>query len=211
MRPAHWSVLLCWWVVPVGVWAQPAETTAPDPYQVIAQQRQDLHRQQLQIEAECYQRFSVSGCLERSRLSYRAQLNDLKRQENLLKAEQRRARGARELQRLDANLSNARLDQERLDRQQKAEDNQTRETALVRERQAEQDAREQARLQQQTQAEERLEQHEKVLNALRAKREDEARQRAIYQEKLDAAAKRQQEQDAREAERKGPPAPLLPR
>jgi hypothetical protein len=207
----RWSLSWCLLLASGLSLAESGAVAEPNAFQAIAQQRVALRLQQLQVEAQCYQRFSVSDCLEASRLRYRAQLNDLKRQENLLKAEQRHARGARELERLDANLSNAKLDQDQLARQEKADAHLLQQTESEQARQADEAAREQARLARQAQAQERQKQHEQVLDALRAKRIDEVRQRALYEEKLEAAAKRKQEQNAKDAQQQGTSAPLLPR
>lgn len=210
-RTTAWPLWLCLTVSPGYLLAQSSKLVDPSPFDVIAKQRELLRLEQIQVEAQCYQRFSVSDCLEASRLSYRAQLNDLRRQENLLKAEQRHAQGARELERLDANLSNTRLDQEHLARQKNADALLDHQTESVQIHQTDEAAREQARLERQAQAEQRHKQHEQVLSALRAKRADEARQRALYEEKLESAAKRRQDQNAKDAEKQGATSPLLPR
>ena len=205
-----WPLLLCLSVAPGWLWAQ-ATSVSTSPFEAIAATRESLRLQQIQLEAECYQRFAVNDCLEARRLNYRAQLNDLKRQENSLRAAQRRARGALELDRLDAHLSSDVLDQEQAHRQQKADANGAHLSELEQLHGADEIAREQARLQRQAQAQARQKQHEQVLSDLRARQADEAKQRAAYQEKREAAAKRQVEHAAKDGDKKGAAAPLLPK
>ena len=210
LRRFSWPLLLCLSVAPSWLWAQ-APSISTSPFEVIAATRESLRLQQIQLEAECYQRFAVNDCLEARRLNYRAQLNDLKRQENSLKAEQRRTLGALELERLDAHFSSDLLDHEQAHRQQKADANGAHLLELEQSHGADEIAREQARLQRQAQAEARQKQHEQVLSDLRARQADEAKQRAAYQEKREAAAKRQAEQVAKDGDKKGAVAPLLPK
>lgn len=210
LRRFSWPLLLCLSVAPSWLWAE-APSVSTSPFEVIAATRESLRLQQIQLEAECYQRFAVNDCLEARRLNYRAQLNDLKRQENSLKAEQRRTRGALELERLDAHFSSDLLDHEQAHRQQKADANEAHLLELDQSHGADEIAREQARLQRQAQAEARQKQHEQVLSDLRARQADEAKQRAAYQEKREAASKRQAEQVAKDGDKKGAVAPLLPK
>jgi len=71
----------------------------------IAQERQHQQRVFAQTEKACYRRFAVSDCLREARQSRRSALDELHRQEIVLNDEERQAKGAEALRRIDNNMS----------------------------------------------------------------------------------------------------------
>lgn len=99
--------LLCFLGLQVGVcsvaltgWAQAQDGAGLSGLDVasererIAQARGVLERAEASAQTQCYRRFAVNDCLADVRRSYRAQRDELRRQENVLSEQQRRANAA---------------------------------------------------------------------------------------------------------------------
>lgn len=73
----------------------------------IAQARNLLDRAQAAAQAQCYRRFAVNDCLADVRRSYRAQRDELHRQDNALSEQERRARAAQAHSRISEKIEAA--------------------------------------------------------------------------------------------------------
>ena len=76
----------------------------------IAQERRQELARQHDVEAGCYKKFAVQGCLNASRAQHRQVMDDLRRQEVLLNDQERRLRGAEQLRKIEEKTSTARED-----------------------------------------------------------------------------------------------------
>lgn len=91
--------------------AQTVAADPPPPTEVerarIATERQGVQARLTRDEEVCSKKFAAQDCLNEARARHRADIADLRRQENSLKDAQRKQQGAQRLQRLDEKSAKA--------------------------------------------------------------------------------------------------------
>lgn len=204
MKRLPWAVLTAV-VLCSAAWSQESSVSVMDTYDQELQRIGSLRQQRtVELDAEdaaCLNRFAVTDCQNKVAVRRRQMLADLKRQESVVKDAQRQQKAAEQLQRsADKAAENARkaaelADGERVDTQA--------------ERQKAQDEKVLSHRQQAKKIEPRAS-APKIASDLDA--EAQARNRAAYQEKQQAAEKRRKDREQRLIDHGtgGPPLPVAP-
>ncbi|WP_077002688.1 hypothetical protein [Variovorax sp. KK3] len=88
-----------------SVWAQTTATTGSMDFEAerarLSQERKAVDARHATEQAACYKKFAVQGCLDDSRQRYRADTENIKRQEASINDIERKRRGAAALDRLE--------------------------------------------------------------------------------------------------------------
>ena len=182
----------------------------------LEQERQRISVERVQQEAllmrqdrACYDRFAVNRCLSKVNVERRAIMADLRRQEVLLNEEERRARGADQLQKID-DKSSLQMQQEEANR--RAQDLQDYDARLLREQSKKadrqlrrgQDAANTASYQ------ERLKLEAEQAQSRKAGQSQAAEEAQKYQQRVQEAQERKAARELQKQQATKPPAPGLP-
>ena len=182
----------------------------------LEQERQRISIERVQQEAlllrqdrACYERFAVNRCLGKVNVERRAIMADLRRQEVLLNVEERRARGADQLQKLD-DKSSLQIQQE--DANRRAQAWQDYEARLVREqsKKADRQLRQGQDAANTATYQDRLKLEAEQAQSRKAGQSQAAEEAQKYQNRVQEAQERKAARELQKQQATKPPAPSLP-
>lgn len=182
----------------------------------LEQERQRISAERVQQEAvllrqdrACYERFAVNRCLAKVNAVRRVIMADLRRQEVLLNEEERRARGADQLQKID-DKSSLQLQQE--DANRRAQALQDYEARLLREqsKKADRQLRQSEDAANSAAYQERLQREAEQAESRKAGQARAAEEAQKYQQRLQEAQERKAARDLQKQQATKPPAAGLP-
>ena len=182
----------------------------------LEQERQRISVERVQQEAllmrqdrACYDRFAVNRCLSKVNVERRAIMADLRRQEVLLNEEERRARGADQLQKID-DKSSLQMQQEEANR--RAQALQDYDARLLREqsKKADRQLRQGQDAGNTATYQERLKLEAEQAQSRKAGQSQAAEEAQKYQQRVQEAQERKAARELQKQQATKPPAPGLP-
>ena len=182
----------------------------------LEQERQRISVERVQQEAllmrqdrACYDRFAVNRCLSKVNVERRAIMADLRRQEVLLNEEERRARGADQLQKID-DKSSLQMQQEEANR--RAQALQDYDARLLREqsKKADRQLRQGQDAANTATHQERLKLEAEQAQSRKAGQSQAAEEAQKYQQRVQEAQERKAARELQKQQATKPPAPGLP-
>ena len=195
------------------LWAQSTATVGNMDFEAerarLAQERQAADQRHATEQAACYKKFAVQGCLDDSRRRYRAETEQIKRQEAAMNDFERKRRGAAELERLEQKKTSPRAqdtaaEQEKSLQRQEEREQRAAEHAEDRARMASEAAAKQR------QFEQKQRNHAEEQAKAATRRAEAPTNREAYERKLEKAEQHRTDLERRNARNTKPRAQPLP-